>query len=89
MNLFISYPNLGNFYPIQVDLCYHLDHINPKKLQLFEEYKNDHGNARVFIILFRHRQLETLSDRNEITETKLIWELILFGFPSHREKDNT
>ena len=39
---FISYPDMKNFYPIQViDLRFQADHISPKKIQLFEEYRAD------------------------------------------------
>ena len=38
LNPFISYPDMKNFYPIQViDLRFQVDHINPKNCQLFEK----------------------------------------------------
>ena len=41
-------------YPIQViDLGFQVDHINPKKVHVFEEYRNATTNARVFMILIR------------------------------------
>ena len=57
MNLFISYVDMTSKYPIQViDLRHQVDHITPKKIQLFEEL--DAGpanvNARLFVILIRH-----------------------------------
>ena len=45
---------MKNFYPIQVnDLGFHVDNIHPKKIQLFEDYRNDPANGRLFIILIR------------------------------------
>ena len=59
--------------PIQVnDIRLQVDHISPKKIQLLEEYRNDPGNARIFVILIRHRQIEMISDENIIFETKVI-----------------
>ena len=56
---------MKNFYPIQViDLKFQVDHITPKKLQLFEEFCEDPDNERLFIILIRHRQIEMISDGN-------------------------
>ena len=60
-------------YPINVvDLRHQIDHITPKTTQLFEEYRNDPANARLFIILIRHKQIEMISDGNKITEIKVI-----------------
>ena len=37
MNPFISYSDMKNKYPIQViDLRFQVDHVSPKKIQLFE-----------------------------------------------------
>ena len=66
---FISYPDVKDFYPLQViDLRFQPDHISPKKIQLFEEYRNDPANARLFLILIRHREIKMISDGNKITE---------------------
>ena len=57
MNPFLSYTDMKNKYLIQViDLRYQTDHISPKKIQLFEEYKNDplYANKRLYGILIRH-----------------------------------
>ena len=49
---FINYPDMKNFYPIQIiDLRFQTDHITPKKIQLFEEYINDPANARLFLYI--------------------------------------
>ena len=64
---------MKNFYPIQVtDLRFQVDHITPKKVQLFEEFSEDPNNERLFVILIRHRQSEMISDGNKIIEVKVI-----------------
>ena len=73
MNSYISYPDMKYFYPIQItDLRYQIDHLSPKKIQLFEEFSEDPANERLFIILVRHRQIEMISDGNKIIEVKVI-----------------
>ena len=70
---FIPYPNMKNFYPIQViDLSHQVYHISPKKVQFYEEHRIGPGNARIFVRLIRHRKLEMMSDRNKIVEIKVI-----------------
>ena len=60
-------------YPIQViDLRFQVDHITPKKMQLFEEYRADRGNAQLFIILIRRREIEMISNGNKLIEVKVI-----------------
>ena len=55
----ITYPDMKNQYPIQItDLGFQLDHITPKKIQLFEEFSENPANERLFTILVRHRQVE-------------------------------
>ena len=69
LNPFISYLNMKNEYPIQlIDLRFQVDHINPKKLQLFEQFITHllNVNARIFVIIVRHRQTEMISDGNKI-----------------------
>ena len=54
MNPFTSYPDMKNEYPFQViGLRFQADHITPEKIQLFEEYRNDPANARIFVIKIR------------------------------------
>ena len=69
---FISYTDMKNKYPIQViDLRQHqVDHITPKKIQLFEENKNDpvYTNIKFFVISIRHRQIGMISVGNKIIE---------------------
>ena len=68
LNPCISYTDMKTKYPIQViDLRFQVDHLNPKKVQLFEEYRGATNNARLFMILIRHREIKMISDGNEIT----------------------
>ena len=70
---YFSYPDMRYLYPIQItDLRFQVDHITPKKIQLFEEFSEDPANERLFIILVRHRQIEMISDGNKIIEVKVI-----------------
>ena len=73
MQPYISYPDMKYLYPIQItDLRHQVDHLTPKKIQLFEEFSEDPANERLFIILVRHRQIEMISDGNRIIEVKVI-----------------
>ena len=77
MNPFVSYPDLKTKYPIQViDLRFQADHITPKKIQVFEEYRaepaNHPNNARLFTVLIRRREVELISDGNKLIEVKII-----------------
>ena len=57
-----------------IDLRHQVDHITPMKTQLFEEFNTDPANvnARVFVILIRHRQIELISDGKKIIENKVL-----------------
>ena len=60
-------------YPIEIiDLRHQSDHITPKKIQLFLEYGADPDNARFFLILFRRREIELISDGSKLIEIKII-----------------
>ena len=60
-------------YPIKIiNLRHQSDQIIPKKIQLFHEYGTDPENARLFIILFRRREIELISDGNKLVEIKVI-----------------
>ena len=73
LNLFISYPDMKDKNPIQIiDLRFQADHKTPKKIQLFEEYRADPNNARLYVILIRRREIELISDGNKLTEVKII-----------------
>ena len=74
---FIKHTDMKHFYPIQViDLRFQVDHANPKKLQLFEEYRGNrdkaHTDARLFTWLIRCRELKIVSDGIKTTENKVI-----------------
>ena len=70
---YTSYPDMRYLYPIQIiDLRHQVDHLTPKKIQLFEEFSQDPANERLFVILIRHRQIEMISDGNKIIEVKVI-----------------
>ena len=50
---------MNNFYAIQVtDLRFQVDHKTPKKIQLFEEFREDPNNERLFFILLTYRQVK-------------------------------
>ena len=73
LNPFISYPDMKTKYPIQViDLSFQVDHITPRKIQLFGEYSVDPNNAKLYIILIRRREKEMISDGNKLFEIKVI-----------------
>ena len=70
---YISYTDTKIKYPIQVtDLRFQVGHINPKKIQLFEEYRAATNKGRLFMILIRHREIRMISNRNTITEVNII-----------------
>ena len=70
---YISYSDMKYLYPIQItDLRHQVDHLTPKKIQLFEEFSEDPNVERLFIVLIRHRQIEMISDGNKIIEVKVI-----------------
>ena len=73
MSPFISYPDMKTKYPIEIiNLRHQADHITPKKIQLFLEYGADPENARFFLILIRRREIELISDGNNLNEIKVI-----------------
>ena len=73
LNTFISNPDMKTKYPIGIiDLGHQTDYITPKKVLLFQEYGVDPINARLFLISIRQRELELISDGNELIEVKLI-----------------
>ena len=73
LNPFINYTEMKNKYRIQlIDLRFQVDHINPKKIGLFEEYTVATNNARLFILSVRHREIKMISDGKKITEVIVI-----------------
>ena len=64
---------MKNGYPIQlIDLRFKVDHNNPKKIGIFKEYKGTTNNARLFMILIKHREIKMISDGNKISEVTVI-----------------
>ena len=64
---------MKNKYPVEViDSRFQVDHINPKKIQLFQEYRCATNNARLFMIIIGHRETELISIGNRITEVTFI-----------------
>ena len=60
-------------YPIEIiDLRHQSDHITPMKIQLFHEYGTDPDNGRLFLILIRRREIELISDGNNLIEVTVI-----------------
>ena len=75
MNPFISYTDMKNKYLIQViDLRFQVDQITPNTIQLLEEFITDPANvnARLFVLLITHRQIEMISHANKILDIKAI-----------------
>ena len=73
LNPFVSYTDMKDKYPIQViDSRFQADHITPKKIQLFEEYRADPANARLYVILIRRLEIELISNGNKLMEVKVI-----------------
>ena len=73
MSPIISYTDMKTNYPIQiVDLRHQTDQMSPKKVQLFQEYSADPENAKFYIIVIRRREIELISDGNELIEVKFI-----------------
>ena len=65
---------MKNKYPVQViDHRHQVDLITPKKFQLSEEFNTDAANvnARLFVILIRHRQIEMISNGKKLYKLKL------------------
>ena len=66
---------MKNKHPIQViDLRYPVDHITPNEFNRLKNLINTgpaNVNARLLVILIRHRQIEMFSDANKIIEVKV------------------
>ena len=70
---FISYPEMKTKYPIEIiDLRHQSDHITPKKIQLFLQCSADPENAKFYLILFRRREIELISDGKKLIEVKVL-----------------
>ena len=68
---YLSYPDMKYLYPIQItDVRYQVDHLKPKKIQIFQEFLEDPANERLFLILIRQRQVEMISDGKKSSKLK-------------------
>ena len=73
VNPFKSYPDMKKKIPFHfIDLTFQVNQVNPKKMGLFEEYKGSTKNARLFIILIRHKEIKLMSDGDKVTEVTVI-----------------
>ena len=73
INPLTYYPDMKTKFPIKIiDLRHQLDHITPEKNQPFHEYGSDPDNARLYLILIRRREIELISDGNQLIEVKVI-----------------
>ena len=64
---------MKNRYPIQlIDLRFQVDHNNPQKIGLIKEYRGTTNNARLFMIIAKHREIKMISDGNKISEVTVI-----------------
>ena len=71
---FVSYADMKTNYSIEIiHLRHQSDHLTPKKIQLFLEYNADPENGRFYVILFKRREIELISDGNKLIEVKVKW----------------
>ena len=49
-----------------------VDHVNPQRIELFDEYRGDPASAKLFIIIFRHSEIKMVIHENKATEFKVI-----------------
>ena len=60
-------------YPIKrIGLRHQTDRKTPKKIQLFQQFSADPENAKFYLILIRRREVELISDGNNLFEVKVI-----------------
>ena len=60
----------NNYLMQTIELRLQIDHINPMKNRLFEEYRGATNSARLFMIIIRHRGIKMTSDGKKIVEKK-------------------
>ena len=71
MSQYVSYPDMKTKNAIEkIDSRHQSDHITAQKIQLFQEYSSDPENAKFYLILFRRREIELISDGNKLIEVK-------------------
>ena len=71
INPYTSLTDMKTQHPFQViDLRFQIDHNMSKKIQLFEENRDDTKNAKLCLISIRHREIKMVSARDKIGENK-------------------
>ena len=69
----ISYTETKTKYPIElIELRHQPDKIALKKIQLCQEYGADPDNARLFLIIFRRREIVLISDGKKLIKVEVI-----------------
>ena len=69
----ITYDKMKDYYPIQIfDLRFQVDHISPKKIELFEEYDPNPTNTNLYVILIKHREIKMISDGHKIISVEIV-----------------
>ena len=69
-----NYTDMKNNYLIQVkDLWFSADHIPPKKFQIIEEYRAAPKNARIIVMLIKHRQIKMIPGGYKFTQNTIMW----------------
>ena len=69
----MAYPDMKTNYLIRItDLRHQPEYVTPKKIQLFPKYGTNPDNDRLFLILIRQREIEIISDANNLIEVKVI-----------------
>ena len=71
LNHSISYPDIKTNYSNGLeDLRHQPDHITSKRIKLFQDYRTDPDNAKLFLIIIKRRETELISDGNKVIELK-------------------
>ena len=64
---------MKSIHPFQViDLRLQVDHVNPKKIQLHQEYRSATETARLFLIFIKRRRIKMISDGYKVTEVIVV-----------------
>ena len=72
-NPIITYDKMNRLYPFKrIDLRFHIDHISPKIIGLFEEYDDNPANTFMYIILIKHRENKMIPDGKKIISVEVL-----------------
>ena len=81
---------METFYSIQeIDSRHQVVLISPKNVELFEENRNDPGNAKIFIILGRHRHIAMIWEEKKLRKLKLFKKMTIFGSKDFMQKQTS